>query len=98
MLAHTRRTHPSSRPGRKASDFAAMDAPERGALMLVRFIAVALIGWSCAEIALYVVLCRHRVLPIEILPCVIRSLPFLAGVVILIKARPIAEWVAEKLD
>ena len=66
--------------------------------MLVRFIAVALIGWSCAELALYVVLCRHQGLPIGILPCVVRSLPFLAGLVILIKARPIAVWVAEKLD
>ena len=75
-----------------------MEAPERGALMLVRFVAVALIGWSFVETALYVVLCRHQGLPIEILPCVTRSLPFLGGLVILIKARSIAAWVAEKLD
>jgi hypothetical protein len=75
-----------------------MESPERGALMLVRFVAVALIGWSFLETSLYVVLCRHQGLPIEILPCVTRSLPFLGGIVMLIKARTIAEWVAEKLD
>jgi len=75
-----------------------MEAPERGALMLVRFVAVALIGWSCIETGLYVLLCRHQGLPVEVLPCLFRSLPFLAGLVILIKARPIAVWVAEKLD
>jgi hypothetical protein len=37
-------------------------------------------------------------LPIEILPCVTRCLPFLGGLVMLIKARAIAAWVAEKLD
>ncbi len=75
-----------------------MESPERGALMLVRFVAVALIGWSFLETALYVVLCHHQGLRIELLPCVTRSLPFLAGLVMLIKARPLAVWVAEKLD
>jgi hypothetical protein len=75
-----------------------MEAPERGALMLVRFTAVALIGWSCVENALYVVLCRHQGLPIELLPCVIRSLPFLAGLVMLVKSRSLAQWLADKLD
>jgi hypothetical protein len=75
-----------------------MEAPERGALMLVRFTAVALIGWSCVENALYVVLCHHEKLPIELLPCVIRSLPFLAGLVMLVKSRSLAQWLADKLD
>ena len=66
--------------------------------MLVRFVAVALMGWSFVETALYVVLCHHQGLPIEIIPCVTRLLPFLGGVVMLIKARAIAVWLAEKLD
>ncbi len=66
--------------------------------MLVRFTAVAFIGWSCVENALYVVLCRHRGLPIELLPCVIRSLPFLAGLLMLVKSRSLAQWLADKLD
>ena len=75
-----------------------MEAPERGALMLVRFVAVALMGWSFVETALYIVLCHHQELPVEIMPCVTRLLPFLGGLVMLIKARAIAVWVAEKLD
>ena len=43
-----------------------MDAPERGALMLVRFIAAALLGWAVVEIALYVVVSQHYNRPLEI--------------------------------
>jgi hypothetical protein len=75
-----------------------METPERGALMLVRFTAVALIGWSLVELALYVVISQHNSIPITFLPCLIRSLPFLAGVAMLVKARAIAQWVADKLD
>jgi hypothetical protein len=75
-----------------------MEAPERGALMLVRFVAVALIGWTGVELALYVVVCHHQGLPVEVLPSLIRSLPFLAGVAMLVKARAIAGWLAEQLD
>ena len=66
--------------------------------MLVRFVAVALIGWATVELVLYVVICRHKAVPVEIFPCVIKSLPFIAGVAVLIKARAIAEWLADKLD
>jgi hypothetical protein len=75
-----------------------MESPERGALMLVRFVALSLIGWTITEIALYWVISRHNDTPIEALPCVIRGLPLLAGLVMLVKARAIAQWVAEKLD
>lgn len=66
--------------------------------MLVRFIAVALIGWAVTELALYWVVCRHDGKPVETLPCILKALPLLAGLVTLIKAKPIAEWVADKLD
>ena len=66
--------------------------------MLVRFTAVALIGWSLVELALYVVISQHNSTPITFLPCLIRSLPFLAGIAMLVKARAIAQWVADKLD
>jgi hypothetical protein len=75
-----------------------MDAPERGALMLVRFIALALIGWAIAELALYWIICHHDSKPMEIFPCLVKSLPLLAGVAMLIKAKPLAEWVSDKLD
>ena len=75
-----------------------MESPERGALMLVRFIAIALMGWAVAEFALYWVVCHHKNLPVEIFPCVVKSLPFFAGVVMLFKSRALAEWVSDKLD
>jgi cytochrome c oxidase assembly protein Cox11 len=75
-----------------------MDSPERGALMLVRFIAVALIGWAVAEVALYWVICQHNQQPVHIGQVIVKSLPLMVGIVALIKARAIAEWVADKLD
>ena len=75
-----------------------MEANERGALMLVRFVAAALIGWATVEVVLYIVICRHQAVPVEIFSCVIKSLPFIAGVIILAKARAISEWLADKLD
>lgn len=66
--------------------------------MLVRFTAVALMGWTLAELALYVAVNQHNGLPIKILPCFIRCLPLLAGVAMLVKARAIAQWLADKLD
>ena len=75
-----------------------MDSPERGALMLVRFIAAVLIGWAVLDLALYYVVSGHKNVPVEIIPCLVKSLPFLAGVVMLFKARSLAEWLSDKLD
>ena len=66
--------------------------------MLVRFVAAGLIGWALIELALYVVICRQKSLPVEIFPCLIKSIPLLAGMVVLVKSHAIAEWIAEKLD
>lgn len=66
--------------------------------MLVRFTAAALIGWALVELALYAAVRQHNSLPIEVLPCVIRSLPLLAGLAMLVKARALALWLADKLD
>jgi len=75
-----------------------MEAPQRGALMLVRFVAAALIGWAVIELSLYVVICRHKGVPVEVLQCVIKAIPLILGAVILVKDQAIAEWVSEKLD
>lgn len=66
--------------------------------MLVRFIAVALIGWAVAELGLYWLVCHHDNKPMEILPCIFKSLPLIVGLVALIKSRALAEWVSDKLD
>ncbi len=75
-----------------------MDAPDRGALMLVRFIALSLIGVAIVEIALYWVVSSSHNQPVEIFPCVLKSVPAVVGLVILIKAKAIAEWISNKLD
>jgi len=66
--------------------------------MLVRFVAAALIGWTLVEITLYVLVARHNDAPVKVVPCIIRSLPMIAGLAMLVKARAVAEWVADKLD
>jgi len=66
--------------------------------MLVRFVAAALIGWALAELALYLVICHHKNVPVEIVPCIVKALPFLVGVVMLFKSRALAEWLSDRLD
>jgi hypothetical protein len=75
-----------------------MQSPERGALMLVRIIAVALIGWAVVDFALYWILCSHNQQPLAPVTCVLKSLPFIAGVIFLINARALADWISDKLD
>jgi hypothetical protein len=75
-----------------------MDAPDRGALMLVRFIAVALICVTVVELALYWAIAQHNHTALEIFPCVLKSIPAVLGVIILIKAKAVAEWISNKLD
>jgi lipid-A-disaccharide synthase-like uncharacterized protein len=73
-----------------------MDASERGALMLVRFVAVSLLGFSVAELALSFAL--QSKIPVTVLVCVVKSLPAVAGLVMLFKARVLAAWIADLLD
>jgi hypothetical protein len=35
---------------------------------------------------------------VEVVPLLIKALPFLAGLIVLIKAKAIAAWVSDKLD
>jgi hypothetical protein len=75
-----------------------MDAPERGALMLVRFVAVSLIGITIVELTLYWVVSQHYHTPMKIFPCILKSIPALLGVVCLVKSKVLAQWVSDKLD
>ncbi len=75
-----------------------MDAPDRGALMLVRFIAVSLICVTLVELALYWVIAEHNHTALEIFPCILKSIPAVLGIVVLIKAKTLAEWISNKLD
>ena len=66
--------------------------------MLVRFTAVSLIGVTVVELALYWVVSSSHHTPMETLPCVLKSIPGALGLVILIKAKAVAEWISNKLD
>jgi hypothetical protein len=75
-----------------------MDAPDRGALMLVRFIAVSLLCVTLVELVLYWVITQHNHAPVEALPCILKSIPGVLGLIVLIKARAMAEWISDKFD
>ena len=66
--------------------------------MLVRFTAVALISVTVVELALYWAVSSSQHAPMETFPCVLKSIPAVLGVVILIKAKAVAEWISNKLD
>ena len=66
--------------------------------MIVYVLAVGLIGWTLIELTLYAMVRLHDHLPIQILPCLIRCLPLLAGLVMLIKVRALAQWLTDLLD
>jgi hypothetical protein len=75
-----------------------MDAPERGALMFVRFTAAGLIGLSLLELGLYASECYVHHQPVQILHGIFLFMPFLMGVVVLARARAVAEWISNKFD
>ncbi|HEX3855720.1 MAG TPA: hypothetical protein VHY30_00305 [Verrucomicrobiae bacterium] len=75
-----------------------MDSPERGALMLVRFVATTLIGWTMVDLALYWVIAHHNRTALEIFPCVLKSIPCVLGIIMLIRAKALAQWISDKLD
>ena len=66
--------------------------------MLVRFVAVAVIGLSLLEVGLYVAgkLVHH--LAVGTVHCMLLVLPLALGIVILAKAKAVAEWLADKLE
>jgi len=68
--------------------------------MFVRFAATALMGLGLLDVGLYLAQCflPQHPLPVRILPLALNSAPFLAGTVVLIRARAIAEWLANKFD
>lgn len=66
--------------------------------MFVRFTAAALIGVTLVELTLYLAISQHNRVPVKFSPCFIKSLPLVAGVIMLIKASALAAWIADKLD
>lgn len=66
--------------------------------MLIRFVAVAIIGVSLLMEGLYVAdkLVHH--VAVGKVHCALLTVPSVLGIVILVKSRPVAEWLSDKLD
>ena len=68
--------------------------------MLVYLVAGCLLVVGLLDAGLYLAQCFQpkNPVPVKIPPLMLDALPGLAGVVILIKARAIAEWISNKFD
>jgi hypothetical protein len=75
-----------------------MDAPLRGALMLVCFIAIALIGYGLLEAGLYWGECLAHKQPVNISHFAFPAIPLLAGLALLVRAKAVAKWISDKLE
>jgi hypothetical protein len=87
-----------------------MESEKRGALGLVRLVAgcIILIGLLDGGIYFTQYLMpfaglphrdpKQHLPPVDILRVILDSLPIIAGIVILIKAKAIAEWVSDWID
>jgi hypothetical protein len=50
------------------------------------------------DLALYWVLSQHNHTAMEAFPCILKSVPFVLGIVLFVKAKAVAEWISNKLD
>ncbi|MGO8764853.1 MAG: hypothetical protein ACLQSR_06920 [Limisphaerales bacterium] len=66
--------------------------------MFVRFVAACMLGISITEVALSFAELRYRHMPINMFYEFFWAAVFVAGFVILIKARAVAEWVSDLLE
>lgn len=66
--------------------------------MLVRFVAVAVIGLSLLEMGLYVAgnLVHH--LAVGMVYCALLTVSLALGIVILAKSKAVAEWLSDKFE
>jgi hypothetical protein len=78
--------------------FDCMDAPPRGALMLVYFTAAALISLSLLEFGLYLAECHKDQVSVGVVHASLLIVPCVLGVAILVRGRAVAEWISNKFD
>ena len=72
--------------------------PPKGAMTLVYLIAIALIGFGLLAVGLYWGECLVHKEPVKIIRFVLPAIPVTAGVVIMVRAKVVANWIAEKLE
>ena len=88
-----------------------MESPERGALGLVRLIAFCLIIIGLLDAGIYFTqyvtpyfeIHNHHAqdqhpAPLSILRITLDSLPIVAGIIVLIKAKALAEWLSDLIQ
>jgi hypothetical protein len=87
-----------------------MESSQRGALGLVRLVAICLIVVGLLDSGMYFTqyltpyfqihnhVASQPPQPLKIYRIVLDSLPIIAGIVILIKARAVAEWLIDKIE
>ena len=66
--------------------------------MLVYFIAIGLIGLSVLELGLYGGECHVHHQPVQVFHAVLLFIPLVLGIVVLVRARAVAEWISNKFD
>jgi len=66
--------------------------------MLVRFIAVALIGFGVIELSLSWLESSAHHVPFRVFDFVLPAILFVAGIVVLVKAGSLAAWISNKLN
>ena len=75
-----------------------MDTPDRGARMLVYLIAIALMGFGLIDLGLHWAESFAHHASMQTFDFVLPSICFVLGIVVLIKAGSIAEWILNRLD
>jgi hypothetical protein len=84
-----------------------MESSQRGALGLVRLIAGCLIVIGLLDAGLYFTEYLHPFSspaqheprqPLNIIRLILDSLPIIAGIVVFIKAKAIAEWISDLIE
>ena len=66
--------------------------------MLVHFTAIGLIGLSVLELGLYGGECFVRHQPVQVFHTVLLFTPLVLGIVVLARAKAVAEWISNKFD
>ena len=87
-----------------------MESSQRGALALVRLVAFCLIVIGVLDAGIYLtqyatpylVAQRHQPhsqpVPLNLLRLALDAIPVISGIVILVKARAVAEWLADIIE
>jgi hypothetical protein len=78
-----------------------MESSQRGALQLVRLIAVCLMVLGLLDGGLYFtqwLAPHHPRAPLNIVRVGLDSVPIILGIVVLIKSKALAEWLADMIQ